>query len=63
VLLIAVTRAGTERVVTALQAKGIPVATIGEVRPGSERLTMMVDGVSQPLVPSERDEIGRTFDL
>lgn len=62
-LLIAVEPAGTERVVTVLQDKGIPVATIGEVRPASEGVTMTVDGAAQPLIPSERDEVARVFGL
>jgi hydrogenase maturation factor len=62
-LLIAVTPAGTEKVLTALQANGIPVATIGEVRPASEGMTMRVDGDAEPLIPADRDEVTRALEL
>ena len=60
-LLIAIAPAGTDRVIKALQDKGIPASIIGEVRPASEGVTIAVDGRVEPLAPPERDEIARAF--
>ncbi len=61
-LLIAAPPAEAERISETLEAHLIPVASIGEVRPQSNGLTIEVDGAVQPLVPPSRDEIARVFE-
>jgi hydrogenase expression/formation protein HypE len=61
-LLIAVTPAGTDLVLTAIQASGVPVTAIGEVRPSSEGITIVTDGAVEPFTPPARDEIARAFE-
>ena len=61
-LLIAVSPNGTNAVMNAIQALGIPVTAIGEVRPSSEGLTMVTNGVVETLTPPARDEIARAFE-
>jgi hydrogenase expression/formation protein HypE len=61
-LLIAVTPDGTDSVRRAIEATGIPVAVIGEVRPSSEGITIMTNGNIEPLTPTVRDEIARAFE-
>lgn len=61
-LLIAVAPAGTDTVLKAIQATGVPVSTIGEVRPSGEGLTIVASGRAQVLTPSARDEIARVVE-
>ena len=61
-LLIAVAPAGTDAVLAAVQAAGVPVTAIGEVRPSSEGLTIVTNGNVEPLTPPARDEIARAFE-
>jgi hydrogenase expression/formation protein HypE len=62
-LLIAVAPTGTKAVLDAVQAAGVSVTAIGEVRPSSEDLTIVTGGVADPLTPPARDEIARAFGL
>ncbi len=61
-LLIAVAPEGTDLVVKAIAATGIPVTVIGEVRPSSEGTTIVTNGITEPLTPAVRDEIARAFE-
>jgi hydrogenase expression/formation protein HypE len=61
-LLIAVAPDGTDSVLTAIRATGIPVAVIGEVRPAAEGITLVTKGKVAPLAPAVRDEIARVFE-
>ncbi len=61
-LLIAVARNAENAVATAIKAANVPVTTIGEVRPQSEGITIVTNGVTEPLTPPERDEIARAFE-
>jgi hydrogenase expression/formation protein HypE len=61
-LLIAVAPAGTDSVMEALRAAGIPVSIIGEVCSSDEGLTIVTDGRAEPLQPADRDEIARAVD-
>jgi len=61
-LLIAVTPDRADPVLTAIEATGVPVAVIGEVRPSSESITIVTHGATEPLTPPVRDEIARAFE-
>lgn len=61
-LLVAVAPDGVDSVVTPIEATGIPVAAIGEVRPASEGITSVMNGKIAPLTPAVRDEIARAFE-
>jgi len=61
-LLIAVAPAGTDSVLKAIHAAGVPASVIGEVRPTSEGLTIVTRGSGKPLTPPDRDEIARAFE-
>ena len=61
-LLIAVAPDKVDAILTVIQATGIPVAVIGEVRPSSENITIMTNGNIEPLTPAVRDEIARAFE-
>ena len=61
-LLIAVAPTGVDAVMRAVQDAGVPVTAIGEVRPSSEGLTMVTDGVVETLTPAARDEIARALE-
>lgn len=61
-LLVAVAPDGTDSVLTALQAAGIPVSVIGEVRPPGEGVTIVAAGSVQAMTPPDRDEITRAFE-
>ena len=61
-LLIAVAPDRADSVLRAIEATGIPVAVIGEVRPSSEGITIMAHGKVEPLTPAVRDEIARAFE-
>ncbi len=61
-LLIAVTPDGADSVLRAIEAAGIPIAVIGEVRPSSENITIMTNGNIEPLTPALRDEIARVLE-
>ena len=60
-LLIAVEPAGADTVVKAIHATGVPVSTIGEVRPSGDGMTIVASGSVQALTPPDRDEIARAF--
>ena len=61
-LLIAVAPDGANSVQRAIEANDVPVAVIGEVRPSSEGITIVTNGVVEPLTPAVRDEIARAFE-
>jgi hydrogenase expression/formation protein HypE len=61
-LLIAVAPDGTNAVLKAVRATGVPVAAIGEVRPSNDGLTIVTRGSAEPLTPPDRDEIARAFE-
>ena len=61
-LLIAVAPDGTDAVLKAIRATGVPVAVIGEVRPSNDGLTIVTRGSAEPLAPPDRDEIARAFE-
>ena len=61
-LLIAVAPDGANSVQRAIEANDVPVAVIGEVRPSSEGITIVTNGVVEPLMPAVRDEIARAFE-
>ncbi|MGZ7081131.1 MAG: AIR synthase family protein [Thermoanaerobaculia bacterium] len=61
-LLVAVASAGADAVLMAIQATGVPVVTIGEVRPSSDGITIVTSGATEPLTPPARDEIARAFE-
>jgi hydrogenase expression/formation protein HypE len=61
-LLIAVAPDGADSVLSAIEATGIPVAVMGEVRPASEGITIVTNGNVEPLTPAVRDEIARAFE-
>lgn len=61
-LLIAVAPAGTDAVLKAIHAIGVPASIIGEVRPPDEGLTIATSGRAEPIVPADRDEIARAFE-
>ena len=61
-LLITVAPGGAGAVVTAIAGTGVPVAVIGEVCPQSEGITIVTNGVPEPLKPPVRDEIARAFE-
>jgi len=58
-LLIAVAPDSVESVLKAIEAIGVSVAVIGEVRPSSEGITIVTNGNVEPLAPAVRDEIAR----
>ncbi len=60
-LLIAVAPAGADAVLAAVQAAGVPVTPIGEVRPASDGITISTGAVAEPLTPPARDEIARAL--
>jgi hypothetical protein len=49
-------------VLTAIEATGVPVVLIGEVRPSNEGITIVTNGALKPLTPPVRDEIARAFE-
>jgi hypothetical protein len=51
-----------ESVLSAIQATGVPVVVIGEVRPVSDSITIMTPGTVEPLTPAVRDEIAQAFE-
>ena len=61
-LLIAVAPDSVESVLKAIEAIGVSVAVIGEVRPSSEGITIVTNGNVKPLAPAVRDEIARVFE-
>jgi hydrogenase expression/formation protein HypE len=62
-LLIVVAPDGVDSVRSAIKAAGVPVAVIGEVRPASEGLTIVTNGLAAPLTFPDRDEIARAFEI
>jgi hydrogenase expression/formation protein HypE len=61
-LLIAVVPDRADSVLTAIEATGVPVGVIGEVRPSSEGITIVTNGAVERLRPPVRDEIARAFE-
>ncbi len=61
-LLIAVAPHGADSVLAAVTRAGVQVTMIGEVRPPSEGIMIVTNGVTEPLTPPERDEIARAFE-
>jgi hydrogenase maturation factor len=61
-LLIAVAPDGADSVLTAIEATGVPVVVIGEVRPLSEGISLVTNGAVESLMPPVRDEIERAFE-
>lgn len=61
-LLIAAPPDDAANIQKALEDHLIPVASIGEVLPNGSGLIIEIDGVDQPLVPPDRDEIARVFE-
>ncbi len=61
-LLIAVAPDGADSVRRAIEAIGVPVVVIGEVRPSGEGITIETNGVAELLIPPDRDEIARAFE-
>jgi hydrogenase maturation factor len=61
-LLIAVAPDGAGSVRKAVEAAGVPVAVIGEVRAAAEGITIVTNGAVEPLSPPVRDEIARAFE-
>ena len=62
-LLVAVEPNEAGSVLAAIGDAGAPVVVIGEVRPSSEGTTIMTNGAGEPLVPPDRDEIARAFEI
>jgi hydrogenase expression/formation protein HypE len=50
-LLIAVAPDRADSVLTAIEATGVPVVVIGEVRPSNEGITIVTNGAVKPLTP------------
>lgn len=61
-LLIAVAPEGANSVRTAIEAVGVPVVVIGEVRPSNEGIMIVTNGNVGPLTPAVRDEIARALE-
>jgi hydrogenase maturation factor len=60
-LLIAVARDSADLVLNAVQAVGVPILVIGEVRAAAEGITIVTNGAGEPLSPPVRDEIARAL--
>jgi hydrogenase maturation factor len=61
-LLVAVAPDSVGSVLRAIEAAGVPTAVIGEVRPPNEGITIVTNGIAEPLTPAVRDEIARVFE-
>jgi hydrogenase expression/formation protein HypE len=61
-LLIAVAPDGAGSVRKAVEAAGVSVAVIGEVRAAAEGITIVTNGAVEPLNPPVRDEIARALE-
>jgi hydrogenase expression/formation protein HypE len=61
-LLVAVAPDSVGSVLRAIEAAGVPTAVIGEVRPPNEGITIVTNGIAEPLTPAARDEIARVFE-
>ena len=61
-MLIAVAPDRAGLVQTAIEATGVPVVVIGEVRPAREGITIVTNGAAKPLIPAVRDEIARALE-
>jgi hydrogenase maturation factor len=61
-LLIAVARDSADSVLKAVEAAGVPVVVIGEVRAAAEGITIVTNGVIEPISPPVRDEIARALE-
>ena len=62
-LLVAVAPDKADSALKVIEAIGVPVAVIGEVRPSDEGITIMTNGNIEPLTPTVRDEIARAFEV
>jgi hydrogenase expression/formation protein HypE len=60
-LLIAVAPNKADSVLKAVEAAGVPVVVIGEVRAPAEGITIVTNGAVEPLSPPVQDEIARAF--
>jgi hydrogenase expression/formation protein HypE len=60
-LLVAIAPDGVASARTAIEATGVSVVAIGEVRPASEGITIVMNGKIAPLMPVVRDEIARAL--
>ena len=58
-LLIAVAPEGADSVLNAFEAAGTPVVVTDEVRPASEGIPIVTNGVIEPLTVTARDEIAQ----
>ncbi len=61
-LLIGAPTAACDGIMHALAARGIESATIGQMVPSAEGLTIETGGVRRPLVPPSRDELARVLE-
>jgi hydrogenase maturation factor len=61
-LLIAVAPDRVDSVLKAVEAAGVPVVVIGEVRAAAEGITIVTNGTVEPLSPPVRDEIARALE-
>ena len=61
-LLIAVAPDSADSVLTAIEATGVPVVMIGEVRSSDEGTMIATNGTVESLTPPLRDEIARAFE-
>ena len=61
-LLIAVARGSADSVLRAVEAAGVPVVVIGEVRAAAEGITIVTNGVIEPISPPVREEIARALE-
>jgi len=60
--LIAVAGDSADSVLKAVEAAGVPVVVIGEVRAAAEGITIVTNGVIEPISPPVRDEIARALE-
>lgn len=60
-LLVAAAPGEAGAIISALGARGIPAADVGEIRPAEEGVRIEIAGRSVPLEPAERDEIARVL--
>jgi hydrogenase maturation factor len=61
-LLMAVAPDRVDSVLAAVEAAGVPVVVIGEVRPSSEGVMIVTNGTVEPFTPPVRDEIARALE-
>ncbi len=61
-LLLAVAPRAADSVIAAIETAGVPVVVIGEVCSADKGITIVTNGVAEPLTPPARDEIARAFE-